>query len=452
METATQYLRRICRQLERAMSEQVSAIAATGVVKATGVRWKIFLLMLFLISINYIDRASLSVAMPLISKEFDIDPALQGLILSSFFWTYAAMQVPGGMLADRYKPRIVITLATVFWGAFQALAALATNWGVLMLTRLGLGASEAPIYPAGGKLNAIWMTQTERGRGATLLDGGAPLGAALGSIVIAWLIAVFNSWRVAFVIAGVGTILCGLWAWHYIRNEPRQHPSVNEAEARYIEQAHAIEDAATPPSSGGSWIAYFRFRSVWCMCLGWMFFNTTFYGLLTWMPTYLFKVHNLDIKALGGASFIIFFSGFVGELVGGWIGDSWRERGGSPNLVFRTLFGIAAIMVTISIFLVAYATNPVTAVILLSSTLFFLRWCGMYWAIPSALAGREKSGFLGGCMNLGGNIAGITTPLIVGFIVQITGSYFLALMYFAAAGIALLVCSSLIDYSRRLPV
>jgi MFS transporter, ACS family, D-galactonate transporter len=434
------------------MSEQVSAIAATGVVKATGVRWKIFLLMLFLISINYIDRASLSVAMPLISKEFDIDPAMQGLILSSFFWTYAAMQVPGGMLADRFKPRIVIALATVFWGAFQALAALATNWGVLMLTRLGLGASEAPIYPAGGKLNAIWMTQTERGRGATLLDGGAPLGAALGSIVIAWLIAVFNSWRVAFVIAGVGTILCGLWAWHYIRNEPRQHPSVNEAEARYIEQAHSIEDAATPPSSGGSWIAYFRFRSVWCMCLGWMFFNTTFYGLLTWMPTYLFKVHNLDIKALGGASFIIFFSGFVGELVGGWIGDSWRERGGSPNLVFRTLFGIAAIMVTISIFLVAYTTNPVTAVILLSSTLFFLRWCGMYWAIPSALAGREKSGFLGGCMNLGGNIAGITTPLIVGFIVQITGSYFLALMYFAAAGIALLICSSLIDYSRRLPV
>jgi ACS family D-galactonate transporter-like MFS transporter len=402
--------------------------------------------------VNYIDRASLSVAMPLISKEFDIDPAWQGLILSSFFWTYALMQVPGGMLADRFKPRIVIALATVFWGAFQAIAAGATSWVVLMLTRLGLGASEAPIYPAGGKLNAIWMTQTERGRGATLLDGGAPLGAALGSIVIAWLIAAFNSWRMAFVIAGVGTMLCGLLAWYYIRNAPREHPSVNEAEARYLEAAHAIEDAATPPSSGGSWTAYFRFRSVWCMCLGWMFFNTTFYGLLTWMPTYLFKVHGFDIKVLGSASFIIFFAGFVGELVGGWIGDTWRSRGGTPNMVFRTLFGIAAIMATVSIFLVAYTTNPIAVVALLSTTLFFLRWCGMYWAIPSALAGRGKSGFLGGCMNLGGNIAGITTPLIVGFIVQATGSYFLALMYFAAAGIALLICSSLIDYSRKLPV
>jgi MFS transporter, ACS family, D-galactonate transporter len=433
------------------MSDQ--AVAAVGVtVKPTSVRWKIFFLMLFLVSVNYIDRASLSVAMPLISKEFEIDAAWQGLILSSFFWTYAFMQVPGGMLADRFKPRIVVALATVFWGACQAIAALSPNWFVLLLTRLGLGASEAPIYPAGGKLNGIWMTQTERGRGATLLDGGAPLGAALGSIVIAWMIAAFNSWRMAFVIAGVGTMLCGLWAWYYIRNSPRQHPSVNEAEARHIEQAHALEDAGAPSSSGGSWIGYFKFRSVWCMCLGWMFFNVTFYGLLTWMPTYLFKVHNLDIKALGNASFIIFFSGFVGELIGGWIGDRWRSSGGSPNLVYRTLFAIAAIMVTVSIFLVAYTSDAILVVVLLSSTLFFLRWCGMYWVIPAALAGRERSGFLGGCMNLGGNIAGITTPIIVGFIVQGTGSYFLALMYFAAAGVALLICSTLIDYSRRLPV
>src|ERR1700723_1053913 len=174
------------------MSDQVIAVA--GAARPSSVRWKIFFLMLFLVSVNYIDRASLSVAMPLISKEFSIDPAWQGVILSSFFWTYAFMQVPGGMLADRFKPRIVVALATVFWGAFQAIAALATNWWGLLLTPLGLGASEAPIYPAGGKLNGIWMTQTERGRGATLLDGGAPHLAALGSSGTTWLVAPVNSW------------------------------------------------------------------------------------------------------------------------------------------------------------------------------------------------------------------------------------------------------------------
>src|SRR3977135_2618683 len=130
------------------MSNTISAVAARDVAKPTGVRWKIFLLMLTLISINYIDRASLSVAMPLIGKEFDLDPATQGLILSAFFWTYAFMQVPGGMLADRYKTRIVITVATVGWGFFQAIAAVTTSWGGLLLTRLGLGVFEGPIGPA----------------------------------------------------------------------------------------------------------------------------------------------------------------------------------------------------------------------------------------------------------------------------------------------------------------
>src|SRR5262249_35024772 len=131
---------------------------------ATRVRWKIFLLLLMLTSINYIDRASLSVAMPLIGKEFDLDPAMQGLILSSFFWTYAFMQVRGGMLAAGYKPRVVIAVSPVGWGFFQTIAAIAASWPTLLLTRLGLGVPEAPIFPAGGKLNAMWMTPTERAR------------------------------------------------------------------------------------------------------------------------------------------------------------------------------------------------------------------------------------------------------------------------------------------------
>jgi len=420
--------------------------------KPSSVRWKIFLMMLFLISINYIDRASLSVAMPLIAKEFDIGPATQGLLLSGFFWTYAVMQIPGGMLADRFKPRIVIAAATLGWGFFQAAAAICTGWIGLFVTRLGLGAAEAPIYPAGGKLNAIWMTPNERGRGATLLDGGAPLGAALGAILISALIAMLGSWRLAFVIAGAGTVLAGLFAWHYVRNEPRQHPGVNEAEARHIEDAHRIEDRSDPVNGSGRLLDFFRYRSVWGMFFGWMCFNSVFYGLLTWMPNYLYKVHGFDIKQMGGSTFLIFFSGFVGELFGGWLADKWKAAGGSPNRVMRTLFGIAAVIACASIFSVAYVKDPVVVVGLLSVTLFFLRWCGLYWCIPTTLATRDKSGFLGGTMNLGGNIGGILVPLLVGLIVQSTGSYFFALMFFAAAAVGLLVSSLAIDYSRKLPV
>src|SRR5271156_2337702 len=103
-------------------------LAVASSMRASSVRWRIFCLLLALVSINYIDRASLSIAMPLISREFTLSPAIQGLILSSFFWTYAVMQIPGGLLADRFKPRIVIAISTMAWGCFQAIGALAPSW------------------------------------------------------------------------------------------------------------------------------------------------------------------------------------------------------------------------------------------------------------------------------------------------------------------------------------
>ena len=428
--------------------------AAGAVNERSGVRWRIFLLMLALVSINYVDRASLSVAMPLISEEFGIGPAFQGVLLSCFFWTYALMQIPGGWLADRFGPRSVIAAATVGWGAFQALAAGAFSAGWLLLMRLGLGATEGPIYPSGGKLNAVWMPPKERGRGAVILDGGAPLGTAIGGIIIAGLIGAFGSWRIAFIIAGVGTIAAGIFAYWYIRNSPREHRSVNDAEASYIEAEHAREDEQTLPTQAGrhSILNYLRFRSFWGMGLGWFGFNLVFYGLVTWAPTYLAETRGLSIGQIGGATFFIFGAGFVGELIGGYAADFWRERGGAPNVVMRTVLGVAGVFTTLSIFLVAFVGSAFAAVALLASTLFFLRWAGLYWSIPSILTDRSRAGVLGGMMNFMGNIAGITVPILIGVIVQVTGSYFLGLMFFAFAGLLFLASSLSIDYSRKLPV
>src|SRR5437870_13497873 len=103
--------------------------------------------------------------MPAISKEFGIDAAAQGVILSSFFWTYAFMQIPGGCLADRYRPRLIIATATILWGVVQALAALATGWSMLLLPRLRRGVREVPVFPASGKLNALCLP-------ARVLGGG----------------------------------------------------------------------------------------------------------------------------------------------------------------------------------------------------------------------------------------------------------------------------------------
>lgn len=430
-----------------------STASAVPLTVKTQVRWKIFLAILFLMAVNYIDRASLSVAMPIIGKEFSLTPSEQGLLLSSFFWTYALMQLPSGMLTDRFKPRLMIAASTMLWGFFQAIAAGSTSFVTLLITRLGLGAAEAPLYPAGAKLNAMWLTNTERGRGATLLDGGAPLGAALGSLIIAWLIGSLGSWRMSFVIAGVGTIIAGAWCWYYIRNTPREHPHVNSAEADYIEAEHQAEDRLAAPMEGGKVINFFRHRSIWGMCLGWMGFSVMFTGFIAWLPSYLLASYGFNIKTMGSASFLIYMSGFVGEMVAGWVSDQWKARGATTNKVYRTMFGIAAVIATLSIFAVAYVSDPIIAVVLLCVALFFLRWFGLFWSLPAILGGRERAGFVGGTMNLSGQIAGIGVPIIIGVIVQASGgSYFGALMFMASAGVAMFIAAMMIDYSKKVAI
>jgi MFS transporter, ACS family, D-galactonate transporter len=419
----------------------------------TSVRWRIFLLLLLIVTINYIDRASLSVAMPLISREFRITPSVQGFIFSCFFWTYTLMQVPAGWLADRFGPRIVIATCTTLWGACQAMTAFATGSGSLLLARLGLGVAEGPIYPAGGKLNATWLPARERGRGAVILDGGAPLGTAFGGLLIGGLVGAFDSWRIAFMIAGVGTMAAGAYAYAYIRNTPREQTRVNVLELHYVEAEHAQEDAPFADRSHGQRIVgYLRFRSFWCLLLGWLGFDLVFYGLVSWAPSYLSQERHLSFASISGSIFIIFGAGFVGELAAGFLADFWKARGGSPNLVMRTILGTSGALTTLSTLLLPFVGSPQAAVALLSCSLFFLRAAGLYWSVPPALTDRRRAGTLGGLMNFAGNIGGILAPVIVGIIVQATGSYFLALMFFTAGAALYMASSLLIDYGRRLPV
>ena len=195
---------------------------------------------------NLVDRISLSIAMPTIAKEFALSPAMQGLILSSFFWSYALLQIPGGWLIDRYGPRRVVAGATLLWGVFQTLLGVASGGLSMLFLRVGLGGAEAPLFPAGSKLNALWLSRHERARGAVLMDAGSPLGAAIGGLAIANLILIFGSWRMAFIAAGLVTIACGWLAWRYLRDDPAKHPGVNAAELEHIHGGAAAPGERRP--------------------------------------------------------------------------------------------------------------------------------------------------------------------------------------------------------------
>lgn len=161
---------------------------------------------------------------------------------------------------------------------------------------------------------------------------------------------------------------------------------------------------------------------------------------------------GLNVQTIGTATFLIFGAGFVGENFAGWLGKVWRRRGGSANLVNKVIIATSAAIATLAVTLVPVVDSAAAAVTLLTVGMFFLRFEGMYWALPASLAGRRRAGVVGGMMNTAGAAGGILAPLVMGFIVEGTGSYFAGLMFFSACGVLYLVATLLIDWGRRLPV
>lgn len=428
--------------LERVRAPQGGVVHASTVAPgATTVRWRIFGIVFVLVVINLIDRTALSIAMPTIAKEFGLDPAMQGLILSAFFWSYAALQIPGGWLIDKFGPRALITGATVGWGIFQTIAGLCTGGVTLLLSRIGLGAAEAPLFPAGAKLNSIWLSPRERGRGAVLMDSGAPLGAAFGGVIIAWLILTLGSWRTAFIVAGVATMLLGCLSWWYLRDKPSDHPSINGDELRLIEAS-----AASGASTASAVPKAISRRSLAAILTGRMSWAMINFGLLTWGPSYLAQARGFDLKQMGGATFVIFLSGMFGSLLSGFLVDKLQARGMRRSTTYKAALGVSGFGVMLSFLILPQVADPVMAVAVLSITLFLLYFGSLYWSLPAILAPREKVGIVGGAMNFAGSASGIAIPIITGLILQATGAYLMVLYFFAACAALYVIGTMLIDF------
>jgi MFS transporter, ACS family, D-galactonate transporter len=408
----------------------------------TAIRWRLFAFIFVVTVINMADRTTISVGMPTIAKEFALSPGIEGLILSAFFWTYAALQVPGGWLIDRAGPSRVMSGAILLWGMFQTLAMATTNGVTLLLTRLGLGAAEAPMFPAGGKLVALWMARHERGRGAVLMDSGSYFGAAIGGVAIAWLIYALNSWRLAFGIAGLATIVLGAVALRFLRDDPAEHPAVNAAELAHIRAVPAEVETVSAAPPRFSWL---RVAPIMVGRFGWAMMN---FGLLTWGPSYLAQARGLDLKQMGSATFIIFTGGFLGSLTSGFLSDALQRSGLRQSAVMKGMLTLSGLAMFTAFLTLPSISDAVLAVAVLTATEFMLCWGSLYWTFPGLLVPPPQVGMVGGLMNFAGSTGGIVVPLIAGFILQATGSYNGVLYFFSGCAVLFILGTVVIPFGR----
>ncbi|MGE1062452.1 MFS transporter [Megasphaera paucivorans] len=427
----------------------------TNAIKSTNVRWHVFFTLFALCTVNYVDRAVLSICMPDIQSDLSLDPAIVGLVLSAFFWGYAAMQIPVGWLLDKFHADKLIICSGILWGIFQIITgAFAASAKMFMALRVMLGISEAPIYPGGTKMQSIWLTSKERGRGSALMDTGAALGNAIGGPIVILFMGWFGGWRGALIGAGIFTLCIVLGGSRFLKGTPDTNPYINETERNYLKNELEKEYHSEAIKEGKvekvSWTKYLTSRNFWCMIIGFFALDSYWFGLMTWGPNYLAQAQGLDIKAIGGAVLMIFGVGVVVELIGGVVTDKWRASGASLNKVLKTIMCTMAAGMAISMYFLSRADSITSALVWLTLGVSFERWCGMlFFVIPPTISQKNHVGTVAGSMNFAGNMGGVLIPIIIGFIVSMTGSYFVALMMFVGFGVAIIITTLLLDFDNK---
>jgi ACS family D-galactonate transporter-like MFS transporter len=332
-------------------------------------RWLVVGMCFLGVSINYLDRANLSIAMPEIVKDFHISHTLEGLILGAFFWTYALFQLPAGHFIDKLGARVTYAVAVVWWSVFTALSAAATGAASLFGFRLGLGVGESASYPASAKVVSMWFPKRERALATSIYDSGARFGSAVALPVVAALVA-WLGWRASFVVTGaLGLFWAAAWFLWY-RN-PREKAGLSQDELSYIEEggARGVEAADSgdtrPAVEQVRWRELFTYRTVWGMMLGFFCLNFVIYFFITWFPTYLHDARGFSLLGTGFYGVIPAIVAIFGGWLGGWVSDRIYDRTGDLNKARKTCL-VGGMLFSSVIALAVVVPSAVAALALLS--------------------------------------------------------------------------------------
>jgi ACS family D-galactonate transporter-like MFS transporter len=390
-------------------------------------RFVILALISFATLLNYLDRAVMGVAAPALTAELHLSPVTMGLIFSAFSWTYAVAQIPGGMMLDRVGTRITYGCSLALWSAFTLLHGLAGGVGSLLGFRLGLGVAEAPCFPANSRVLSTWFPQQERARANGVFSVGQYAGLAFFSPVLFYIVAAYG-WRALFVISGsIGLIFAVIWYVAY--RDPWHSPSVNQAELDHIEAGGGLGYKGPPVTFSWSVVwRLFKTRQIAGASLGQFCGNSTQVFFLTWFPTYLATERHLDWLKSGFYAVLPYIAATLGVLLGGLLSDTLIRRTGSANLG-RKLPVLIGLFLASTIMLANYVESNVVVIVVMSVAFFGQGMVNLGWTLISDVAPKQYIGLTAGIFNFCANLAGIITPIVIGFVVARTGSFYAALAY-----------------------
>ena len=393
-----------------------------GILETTPARrWTIVGLLFTASLINYFDRATISFALPLISAELHLGPESKGVLLSAFFWSYALMQIPMGVLADRVNLRWLYAASFTLWSLAQGLIGFADGLSSLIALRILLGIGEAVYLPGGSKIVSLLFRPAERAFPAGLFDAGTRTGLVIEGVLVPYLLTHYG-WRLTFSLVGFAALL---WLVPWFMASPRQ-----------LRAPRAAVVPAPPVPLVARVGALLTNRNLLGICLGFFCFDYYWYFLVNWLPDYLVTSRGLTMMKAGIYAALPYLVFGMSEPIGGWIADRLIRSGWSETRVRK---GIVTFAFLTGLLLIpaARVDTPGAAVALIIGGCLVGLATGNMLVILQNCAPRAEIGLWTGIYNFVGNIAGILSPIITGVLIARSGGSYTPPFVLAAALIAI---------------
>lgn len=407
-------------------------------MRATRARFLALALVTAGTTINYLDRAVLGIAAPLLKTQLHLSPGELGFLLSAFSYSYVASQIPGGMLLDRLGTRIVYGCAVGIWSIFTFLQGAAWSFVTLLACLLGLGAAEAPCFPSNSRVLGAWFPQGERARANGVFSLGQYFGLAFLSPPLYWVADAWG-WRALFFLTGAaGLVFTAFWFIFY--RDPQHSRAVNGAELDHIRSGGGLVRPPPPPRwSWRSMRLLLGNRAFLGAGLGQFASNSTLVFFLTWYPTYLASAQHLKLATAGILAALPYIAASVGLVFGGWWSDWLIRRTGSATIGRKAPLVTGLAMA--STLLLAGFVHNITAVIGVFSFVFFGQgMCNLGWTLITDLAPPNLRGLTTGMFNLFANLAGIIIPAVIGVLLGSTRSFVGGLAFVSVIALLGILC------------
>ena len=401
--------------------------------KPTRLRYRVLAMLFVTVVINYLDRSNLSVATPDLSRELQLDTFHKGLLLSAFGWAYAAFQIPGGLLVDRVRPRVLFATVCGLWSLATLLQGFAGTFLFLFSLRFLVGTFEAPAYPACNRVVTTWFPDRERAGAIGCYTSGQFVGLAFLTPVLV-LTQKNLGWHYVFILTGTaGLAWAALWYWRY--RDPAESSKVNELELNSIQAGGGLagRNPDSAPAQDFQWADLGKIlsrRKLWGIYIGQAAVNSTLWFFLTWFPTYLVDYRHMDFIKAGFLASLPFLAAFCGVVSSGMLSDYLIRRGFSATTA-RKIPVITGLLLCTSIIGANYVESPALIILFLTIAGFGNGFSSIAWIFVSALAPRRLLGLTGGAFNFFGNLSSIIVPLVIGLLVH--GDNFAPGLFFVAA-------------------